>query len=172
MSDRQQRLQQRIGSELQDFREQCKTLQLATLTATNTTPHVSYAPFVFIDRDYYILVSDIAQHGQNLKHQPLVSIMLIEDEATARSLYARRRLTFDSHAKVVAKDSDDGIKAIQQLRHRFGEIIDNLSQFADFNLYRLTPESGRYVKGFGQAFEISGEDTVDVVHLQEGHKKQ
>ncbi|MCA2442438.1 heme utilization protein HutZ, partial [Vibrio alginolyticus] len=27
------------------------------------------------------------------------------------------------------------------------------------------------VKGFGQAYQVSGDDLVDFVHLQEGHKK-
>lgn len=31
---------------------------------------------------------------------------------------------------------------------------------------------GRYVKGFGQAFDVSGEDMLSVIHLDEGHVKQ
>jgi putative heme iron utilization protein len=60
---------------------------------------------------------------------------------------------------------------IAQLQERFGEIIDGLSQLQDFVLFNFKPEHGLFVKGFGQAYQVSGDDLVDFVHLQEGHKK-
>jgi len=57
------------------------------------------------------------------------------------------------------------------LKDRFGEIIDGLSQLQDFVLFNLKPEQGLFVKGFGQAYQVSGDDLVDFVHLEEGHKK-
>ena len=167
MMEKKQRLQGRLGPEIIEFRQQCKTLQLATLS--NDIPHTSYTPFAHNDQGYYILVSDIAQHGQNLKAAKAVSIMMIEDESLAKSIYARRRLSFDTQAKLVNKTSSEGLAAIAALRDRFGEIIDNLSQLGDFCLYQLIPEKGRYVKGFGQAFDITGNDEVDFVHLTSGH---
>lgn len=167
MMEKQQRLQGRLGPEISEFRQQCKTLQLATLS--NNIPHTSYTPFAHNDKGYYILVSDIAQHGKNLKAAKAVSIMMIEDESVAKSIYARRRLSFDTQARLVDKKSVEGGNAIVALRQRFGEIIDNLSQLGDFCLYQLIPEKGRYVKGFGQAFDITGNDQVDFVHLTSGH---
>ena len=167
MEDKQTRIQNRIGPEIQAFRDQCQTLQLATLN--NGIPHVSYAPFAHNSLGYYILVSDIAQHGQNLKTAKCVSIMMIEDEAKAKSIYARRRLSFDTTAQLVDKTSAIGQQALQVLKLRFGDMIDNLSQLGDFNLYQLTPDQGRYVKGFGQAFNVSGDDLLSIIHLNEGH---
>lgn len=165
--DKQQRLQNRLGPEIQAFRDQCRTLQLATLN--DGVPHSSYAPFAHNEHGYYILVSDIAQHGQNLKSAKSVSIMMIEDESQARSIYARRRLGFDTQALLVDKTSDKGVMAIAALRDRFGDIVDNLSQLGDFRLYQLTPQKGRYVKGFGQAFDVTGNELLNVAHLSEGH---
>lgn len=170
MINKQERIQNRIGPEIQEFKQQCKTLQMATLTAG--MPHVSYAPFTCNKEGFYILVSDIAQHGQNLKHSKNVSIMLIEDESNSKQLYARRRLTFDTTAQLIDKRSPVGLQAISDLTNRFGDIIDNLAELKDFNLYQLTPEKGRFVKGFGKAFDISGADMVDMVHLKEGHVKE
>ncbi|PMH37106.1 heme utilization protein HutZ [Vibrio sp. 10N.286.49.B3] len=164
---KQERLQSRLVPEIQAFRDQCKTLQLATLN--DGIPHVSYSPFAYTAEGYFILVSDLAQHGQNLKSSRSVSIMMIEDESQAKSVYARRRLGFDTVAQQVNKDSVGGQDALHALRQRFGDIIDNLSQLGDFHLYRLTPEKGRYVKGFGQAFDVSGDEMVEIVHLTEGH---
>lgn len=171
MMDKAERLQNRLGPEIQEFRDTRKTLQLATVDKDGK-PHSSYAPFAFSDKGYYILISDIAAHGRNLKEVKSVSIMMIEDEAQARTIFARRRLSFDTQAELVERHSDHWHTAIHLMRERLGELIDDLSKLGDFNLYRLNPVIGRYVKGFGQAFDVTGEDLLSVVHLDEGHVQQ
>lgn len=165
---RRERLQNRLEPEVQAFRDSRKTLQLATISAEGI-PNATYAPFAFDSQAYYILVSDIAAHGRNLKTNRNVSILMIEDESECKQIYARKRLTFDTRAELVERNTEAWQQGVNALQTRFGDIIENLSQLGDFNLYRLVPESGRYVKGFGQAFEISGNDLLDFVHLTEGH---
>ncbi|MDD1779692.1 heme utilization protein HutZ [Enterovibrio sp. ZSDZ35] len=171
MIDKAERLQNRLGPEIQEFRDSRNTLQLGTVDKEGK-PHTSYAPFAFSEMGYYILVSDLATHGQNLKNSKAVSIMMIEDESEARSIFARRRLSFDTNAEHIERDSEQWIAAIEVMQARLGEMIENLSSLGDFNLYRLNPVEGRYVKGFGQAFNVSGEDMLSVMHLDEGHVKQ
>ncbi|MCC4798639.1 heme utilization protein HutZ [Enterovibrio norvegicus] len=168
MIDKAERLQNRLGPEIQEFRDARKTLQLGTVDKDGK-PHTSYAPFAFSEQGYYILVSDLATHGQNLKHSKAVSIMMIEDENEARSIFARRRLSFDTNAELIERESALWQQGIDVMQTRLGEMIDNLSQLGDFRLYRLNPEIGRYVKGFGQAFDVTGEDLLSIVHLNEGH---
>ncbi|WP_108649198.1 heme utilization protein HutZ [Dongshaea marina] len=170
MTEKQQRLQQRLGPEIESFIEERKTLQLATLTPDGK-PSISYAPFVCLDGKFYVLLSDIARHGRNLQSSPQLSLMMIEDESGAKQLYARRRLTYEASASLIQRDSQIWVEALEALQQRFGEIIEGLSRMADFKLYCLEPLSGRYVKGFGQAFEISGSAEIDWVHLKEGHKE-
>jgi len=167
---KQERLQGRLEPEIQEFRKERSTLQLATVDADGR-PNVSYAPFVQNQEGYFILISHIARHARNLDINPQVSIMMIEDESVAKQLFARKRLTFDAVAKSVARDSLLWQQVIGQMKARFGEIIDGLSQLEDFTLYCLKPEKGLFVKGFGQAYQVSGDDLVDFVHLQEGHRK-
>lgn len=167
---RRERLQSRLEPEVREFRDSRQTLQLATITPDGI-PNASYAPFAFDSQAYYVLVSDIAAHGRNLKNNRQVSILMIEDESECKQIYARKRLTFDAQAELVERSSEIWVQGIEALKARFGEIIDDLSQLGDFNLYRLVPESGRYVKGFGQAFVISGDDMLDFVHLTQGHIK-
>lgn len=57
------------------------------------------------------------------------------------------------------------------MKARFGEIIDGLSNLEDFVLFNLKAEKGLFVKGFGQAYEVSGDDLVDFIHLEKGHQK-
>ncbi len=167
---KQERIQNRILPEVQEFRDSRKTLQLATISKDGL-PHASYSPFAFSSEGYFILVSDVAQHGQNLKHNKAISILMIENEDDARKLFKRRRLSFDATAQHIERESEKWHHGVQLLRERLGEIIDDLAQLGDFNLYLIAPEKGRYVKGFGQAFDVSGDDMVSIVHLTEGHVK-
>ncbi|MEC7309509.1 heme utilization protein HutZ [Vibrio gigantis] len=167
---KQERLQGRLGPEIKEFRQERRTLQLATVDEEGR-PNVSYAPFVQNQEGYFVLISDIARHARNLKANPQVSLMMIEDEESSKQLYARKRLTFDAQASVVERETELWVQVIGQMQERFGEIIDGLSQLQDFSLFNLKAENGLFVKGFGQAYQVSGDDLVDFVHLQEGHKK-
>ncbi|MBY7729508.1 heme utilization protein HutZ [Vibrio bathopelagicus] len=167
---KQERLQGRLGPEIKEFRQERRTLQLATVDEEGR-PNVSYAPFVQNQEGYFVLISDIARHARNLKANPQVSLMMIEDEENSKQLYARKRLTFDAQASVVERETELWTQVIGQMQERFGEIIDGLSQLQDFSLFNLKAENGLFVKGFGQAYQVSGDDLVDFVHLQEGHKK-
>ncbi|RZV18113.1 heme utilization protein HutZ [Vibrio alginolyticus] len=167
---KQERLQGRLGPEIKEFRQERRTLQLATVDAEGR-PNVSYAPYVQNQEGYFVLISKIARHARNLLENPNVSLMMIEDEESSKQLFARKRLTFDAVANVVERDTEMWQQVVGQMKERFGEIIDGLSQLEDFILFNLKPESGLFVKGFGQAYQVSGDDLVDFVHLQEGHKK-
>ncbi|MFH4686541.1 heme utilization protein HutZ [Vibrio diabolicus] len=167
---KQERLQGRLGPEIKEFRQERRTLQLATVDAEDR-PNVSYAPYVQNQEGYFVLISKIARHARNLLENPNVSLMMIEDEESSKQLFARKRLTFDAVANVVERDTEMWHQVVGQMKERFGEIIDGLSQLEDFVLFNLKPESGLFVKGFGQAYQVSGDDLVDFVHLQEGHKK-
>ncbi|WP_447074394.1 heme utilization protein HutZ [Vibrio alginolyticus] len=167
---KQERLQGRLGPEIKEFRQERRTLQLATVDAEGR-PNVSYAPYVQNQEGYFVLISKIARHARNLLENPNVSLMMIEDEESSKQLFARKRLTFDAVANVVERDTEMWQQVVGQMKERFGEIIDGLSQLEDFVLFNLKPESGLFVKGFGQAYQVSDDDLVDFVHLQEGHKK-
>lgn len=167
---KQERLQGRLGPEIKEFRQERRTIQLATVDAEGR-PNVSYAPYVQNQEGYFVLISQIARHARNLLENPNVSLMMIEDEGSSKQLFARKRLTFDAVATVVERDTEMWQQVVGQMKDRFGEIIDGLSQLEDFVLFNLKAEQGLFVKGFGQAYQVSGDDLVDFVHLQEGHKK-
>ncbi|MCW8335391.1 heme utilization protein HutZ [Vibrio sp. SCSIO 43135] len=167
---KQERLQGRLGPEIKEFRQERKTIQLATVDAEGR-PNVSYAPFVQNQEGYFVLISQIARHARNLEVNPQVSLMMIEDEDSSKQLFARKRLTFDAVATVVERNTELWQQVVAQMEGRFGEIIQGLSQLEDFVLFNLKADSGLFVKGFGQAYQVSGDDLVDFVHLQEGHKK-
>ena len=166
---KKERLQNRLGPEIKEFRESRRTLQLATICAEGK-PNVSYTPFVLVDGSYYILISKIARHARNLITNPQISFMMIEDEDNLKMVHARKRLTFEAQAIVVERETQQWQTAIDAMQTRFGDIIDNLSNMADFILFELQPENGLFVKGFGKAFQVGANDAIDFVHLDQGHQ--
>lgn len=168
--DHQLRLKAKLESDLKAFRQQRYTLQLATVDEQGH-PNVSYAPFVQNQHGYFVLISELARHTQNLLTTPQVSLMMVEDENTSRQLFARVRLTFDATAKKVERDSNLWLEVISQMEQRHGEIVSGLTQLQDFILFNFLPQKGLFVKGFGQAYPVSAQDMVDAVPLLQGHRK-
>lgn len=166
--EKNQRLRERLLPEIESFKAERSTLQLATQNKAGV-PNASYAPFALADDGFYILVSELARHGVNLKESSMVSVMLLEDETEAKSVFARKRLTFDAVAELVARNSLGFDKGVEALSARFGEMIDNLAKLSDFNLFKLNPQQGLYVKGFGQAFSLTGSELLDVNWKRDGH---
>jgi hypothetical protein len=136
---------------------QAKTLQLATLDAEGE-PAISYAPFVRDGQgNFYIFVSQLASHTQEILRHPQVAIMLIADEQGTRQIFARTRVTYRCVAEVVEREDVSYPQLLDVMQARFGEVLGVLRGLGDFVLLRLKPVSGRFVMGFGQAFVLAGE---------------
>jgi putative heme iron utilization protein len=147
--------------ELGDLTKSCRelitsrqTLLLATASESGT-PDISYAPFV---RDqngvFYIYVSELASHTRYLLKNPQASILFIRPESESPNLFARERVVFSCSVYEIARDDENYPIRIQALREKFGEVVNLLHSLPDFHLFALRPKSGRYVVGFGRAFEI------------------
>lgn len=136
--------------------ESSQGLQLATQGEAG--PEASYAPFILLEGQLYIFISQLAGHTQNLLASPAVGVMLIEDEAQSRNQFARNRLTLHCHADVVELEAPEYEPIMLCYRQRHGATVDLLRSLPDFMLFRLTPLSGRLVVGFGRAFNVQMPD--------------
>lgn len=142
-----------------------QTLQLATLD-TNGNPAISYAPFVRDETgNFYIFISGLASHTQDLLQHPAVAVMLIADEQDARQIFARTRVTYQCSAEVVTRDTPEATSLLDAMQARFGEVVGVLRGLGDFVLFRLKPQSGRFVMGFGQAFVLTGDALQTLEHI-------
>lgn len=166
-------LETKLGEEIDALIESRKTLMLSSLDH-NVEPYASYAPFARDDDQLYVLLSEIAVHGKNLAINPRASILIVEDEDTANELFARIRVTYKVNAELISDDSEGWEHGINVLSARHGKRINHLSEHSDFKLFRLTPDGGRYVKGFGKAYAIQGGTLAgtEMLHLREGHKRK
>jgi len=151
-----------LGREIREFIASCRSLQLATVNQQGE-PHASYAPFACGGGGFYILVSELAQHTQDLLACPALSVMLIEDEVASSQIFARRRLTLAARAQSLPRGTQGWHQGLNALQCRFGELITDLSTLSDFHLFRITPVSGRYVKGFGKAYSLDAEALAGLI---------
>ncbi|MEE9333368.1 MAG: pyridoxamine 5'-phosphate oxidase family protein [Granulosicoccaceae bacterium] len=139
-----------------DLQQRCGSLMMATLSEDGS-PHSSYAPFCINGRHYLVLVSELALHTRNLLARPVLEIMLIEDESDASQLFARNRLTLSCEANEITSEHAEHTSLLDKFQRRHGKTVELLRQLPDFHLLRLTPRAGRFVRGFGQAYELGGD---------------
>lgn len=162
MSDKNNLLD--LEAEFQALRDSAKTLQLAT-TDSNGLPLASYAPYVWFDQKYYLFLSELAKHTLNLIDNHKLSLLIIESEEGCRNLFARRRIVLQGEVVIIERKSSCYLKVISEFKQRFGEIIDVIEPLQDFHLFQVQPASGRFIRGFAQAFELSGPELNEIRHI-------
>ncbi|CAM2946320.1 pyridoxamine 5'-phosphate oxidase family protein [Prescottella defluvii] len=129
-----------------------KTVVIAT-TDENGEPFMSIVPFVIHDDALYVYVSEIADHYTYLRNARAARVLIHGDEAGTPNVFATERANF---ACIVEQTDEAGHEAVfEKLGARTNAKMVELLRTLDFHLFRLTPQQGRYVVGFGKAFDVS-----------------
>ena len=149
--------------------ESIKSVVLGTVDAQGM-PLASYAPYAMDEqRHIYVMLSGMSPHSQNLETTAKASALFIEDEAQTKNIFARKRLSFDCTVSIVPQ-ADARFDALADLLYeRHGSTIERLRLMPDFRMFELIPQSGRFVIGFGSAYEISGDRLDQLKQLGGGH---
>ncbi len=133
------------------FIEGFSSVLMATVSG-HGEPEASYAPYVEYEGDYFVLISELAMHTKNLTETDKTSLLFIEDERDAKNIFARKRVSYQCHALRVERKSEVYSLVMPIFSKKFGKIIELLKSLKDFHMYRLSPQQGRYVAGFGRTF--------------------
>ena len=156
-----------VHREYQNLLGKQQSLQMATLDAEDL-PEASYAPFVWFDDACYLYLSLLAKHTQNLCVNPSIGLLLIEDQADARNQFARRRIIWQGKVEKIERHAEMFKAVMQAFRDRFGDFIDVIEPLQDFLLFKVAPTSGRYIRGFAQAYQLSGDGLNQFTHINPG----
>lgn len=158
-----------VREECRGFPEQFSTLQMATADA-NGRPNASYAAYVREGQFFYIYISELAQHTQNIQSLVNVSVLFIENEGDARHSFVRKRLTLDCSVAEILRDNPSFPLILDTFQNKFGKLVKTLRDLGDFHLFQLRPEAANFVTGFGRAFSFTGEALEIVQHKNaKGH---
>lgn len=159
-----------VMAEFRNFHHEFETLLMATCNAQGE-PDASYAPYVEHLGYYYIYISELATHTENLQATGQCSLLFIEDEGDAKHVFARRRVTLKCAAEEIPRESTTFDTVLDLFVERFGKFMDMMRKLNDFHLFRLKPQSGGYVAGFAQAYTLGGEGLTEIRHRNEkGHR--
>ena len=142
-----------MGIDAWDFIRSKQSLILSTIDENNL-PLISYAPFVEDEENFYIFASAMAKHSKTILSSETISILFIEDEKDCEKIFARKRVTFDTKINHIQRDTISFRGVISLFYEKFGEDAAIYEQLGDFQLFKLTPVSGRAVFGFGQAYNF------------------
>ena len=127
-----------------------KTIMISSLNEGGE-PFISYAPFVKVEDKVYIYLSRAAEHYFNLLKNPNVSIMMIEDEAVAKTVFARARVSFKATATMMKEVPENIWETFGEVQGK--EMVQMLRKM-DFDMFELQLHKGRLVKGFGKAYDV------------------
>ncbi len=137
-----------------------KSAVIGTLD-TDAHPFSSYAPFVYDENLFYIYISDIATHAQNLQERPVASLFFIEDESKCENVFARKRIALQCRAQKITRDTERFEKVLELFSQKFDAgMIGMLKEMRDFNLYALRVNRGEATFGFGEAYTVNDAGTL------------
>lgn len=156
-----------IQREAQAFQHSYQSVMLATSTAKGCND-CSYTPYILDQQRHLIIfVSQLAPHTQNLQENGQAGLLFIEDESKTRNIYARKRLSLNAIARLIYPDDPNYADHLEQLAEVHGKMVNMLRQLPDFLLFELIPHEGRFVRGFGDAWDLKGPQ-LEVQQLSTG----
>ena len=155
---------QDIAQEIADFQDSLGSIIIASVDMQGNAV-CSTAPLIRRQDNCYIYISEIAEHYASISANPdRLQILFVEDESKSTTLLARKRVTYRAHAEFVERGSTEFERALDS--YEYGKKTGGaktVRQMSDFHLIRLVFMGGRFVKGFGQAYDIDAHGNVSYV---------
>ena len=123
---------------------------------------------IAFERDFsafHIHVSRLGKHTTDMEQNPNVSVLVVEADDGRQDPQTLARVTLHGIASVIPRNEPEHprIKAIYL--SRFPE-AEGLFSLGDFNIWKISPISGRFVADFGRAFNIVPEMLIKVSSIQ------
>ncbi|WP_409368408.1 pyridoxamine 5'-phosphate oxidase family protein [Lysinibacillus sp. 38-6] len=115
-------------------------------------PFSSTTPFVRLNGKFYVYISRIAEHFKLMEQSQFVDLICVADEAVTANPFATERARWQCTPTYLGNDGYEDVFALFDEVHNAKMM--QLLRTLDFSLFELTPLEGRYVVGFGKAFDI------------------
>jgi heme iron utilization protein len=102
---------------------------------------------------FYIHVSKLGKHTRDMEGDPRVSLLIAERDDQRADPQTLARLALQGTAEVLLRDASDYVLVKNMYLKRFPD-AEPMFSLGDFNLWKITPNSGRFVAGFARAFNL------------------
>ena len=113
---------------------------------------------------FYIHVSKLGKHTTDMERDPHVSLLIIEKDDDRADPQTLARVSIRGMAEILSRTRSEYAEIRNIYLERFPE-AERLFSFGDFNIWKITPKGGRYVAGFGRAFNLVPEALIKVSKL-------
>jgi putative heme iron utilization protein len=113
---------------------------------------------------FYIYVSRLGKHTTDMENDPRVSLLITETDDRRADPQTLARASIRGTAEILPRTDPGYAQVKQNYLERFPE-AEQLFSLGDFNFWKITPKGGRYVAGFGRAFNLVPEALVKVSTL-------
>jgi putative heme iron utilization protein len=147
------------------LRDLLHTQEVAALgTLHQGQPYVSMVPFALRpgSTDFIIHVSQLAAHTKDMLTHPQVSLLVIAPPTPGVIAQELARITVQGEAVQLVGGTPEHAAAKAVYLTRFPQ-SEMMFGFSDFSLFKIVPESIRFVGGFAQATTISPETLAEVL---------
>lgn len=127
------------------------------------TPNLAMVALAFADdfSAFYIHVSRLGKHTRDMETDPRVSLLLTETDDGRTDPQTLARLTIQGTAEILPRTDPHYAQVKHNYLGRFPE-AEQFFSLGDFNLWQISPQAGRFVAGFAQAFNIVPEALIKV----------
>lgn len=143
-----------LEKKLADMIRSSRMAGLGTLRdGTSLVSLVAYLP----DDDFsafYIHISQLAQHTRGMLANPRVGLLISETDDGRPDPQTLMRISILGMAEQIAKENAEYPAIRFRYEARFPQSAP-LFGFGDFGLWRIIPDSARFVAGFAQAFNLT-----------------
>ncbi len=142
-----------------------ETRTAALGTIRNGAPMVSMVPFAIANdfSAFYLHVSQLAQHTQDMEKDKHVSLMISEPDDDREDPQTLARVSIRGNAEVIPLGVPGYMPAKTLYLARFPK-AESMFEFGDFELWRIIPKGGRYVAGFAKAFNLTADALKDAAN--------
>jgi len=114
---------------------------------------------------FYVHVSRLGKHTTNMENDPRLSLLITETDDGRADPQTLARVSIRGAAEIVPRNDPGYTKVKNIYLQRFPE-AEQLFSLGDFNLWKITPKGGRFVAGFGRAFNLALEALIRVSALK------
>jgi hypothetical protein len=144
-----------------------RSTRIAALgTLHDGEPNLAMVAYAFAEdfSAFYIHVSKLGKHTRDMETDPRLSLLITETDDRRADPQTLARVSIRGIAEILPRTNASYPQVKQNYLERFPE-ADQLFSLGDFNLWRITPKSGRFVAGFGRAFNLVPEALKKVSSL-------
>jgi Putative heme iron utilization protein len=141
--------------------------RIATLgTLHEGEPNLAMVAYSFAEdfSAFYIQVSRLGKHTTDMEADPRVNLLITETDDRRADPQTLARVSIRGMAEILPRSDPDYAEVKKNYLERFPE-AEQLFSLGDFNLWKITPRGGRFVAGFGRAFNLVVDGLIKVSRL-------